>query len=63
MDKYSVTGEIVVKFPFTKDVEAEGPVDAEQAAVKEAKEDVLKAFGLMTNERPVNVSVKWIPEE
>lgn len=63
MNKYLVTGKMVVHFPFEMEVEADSPVEAEQIAVKQQRFILRDVHDLETNERPIEVSVHWVPDK
>lgn len=62
MGKYLVTGKMVVHFPFEMEIEADSPVEAEQAAVKQQRFILRDVHDLETDERPVEVTTKWVEE-
>lgn len=62
MGKYLVTGKMVVHFPFEMEIEADSPVEAEQKAVKQQRFILRDVHDLETNERPVEVTTKWVEE-
>lgn len=62
MSKYLVTGKMVVHFPFEMEIEADSPVEAEQEAVKQQRFILRDVHDLETNERPVEVTTKWLEE-
>ena len=62
MSKYLVTGKMVVQLPFEMEVEADNPVEAEQIAVKQQRFILRDVHDLETNERPVDVTTKWVEE-
>ena len=62
MSKYLVTGKMVVHFPFEMKVEANDPVEAEQVAVKQQRLILRDVHDLETNERPVDVTTRWVED-
>lgn len=63
MSKYRVTGELIVAIPYSEEVEADNPVEAEEIATNACKTRLAAEQGLVSERRPEHVTVTWLGDE
>lgn len=62
MDKYFVSGKLIVEVPYEHVVEAVGPVEAEKIATEMARKELENHGGLISTRRPEQVHINWLGE-